>query len=366
LPVSGADPEAPRSTGFYAPELDGLRCLAVGTVMIAHFSPTLSRYADWGSLGVRLFFVLSGFLITLALLRARDRHEPGATRPRALRQFFVRRIFRLWPLYFASLLAAYGLHVAGAESSLWWHLTFATNQYVFLHQHWPDLLSHFWTLAVEQQFYVVWPFVLLFLPRRYFSAALLVTLLAGPATRAALAWRPGADPRFDGVLLPCCLDFFALGAALAWWRGRQCLDRIATASTLRALIFAGAIWIVLGAALKSSGRLPVGWSIYDGLIQGLTFAAVITHVLLHPASLAARGLRAPALVYLGQISYGIYIFHNFMHHLGPAVLRRTLGYNYFPNEVLHVLFLTTLSILVAAVSYHCFEEPLRKLGRRFA
>ena len=103
-----------RSTGFYAPELDSLRCLAVGAVFITHFSWTLKSYADWGVTGVRLFYVLSGFLITHLLFRARARCEAGQLGATlALRQFFVRRIFRLWPLYYASLAAAYLLQVDG-------------------------------------------------------------------------------------------------------------------------------------------------------------------------------------------------------------------------------------------------------------
>jgi peptidoglycan/LPS O-acetylase OafA/YrhL len=355
-----------RSTGFYAPELDSLRCLAVAGVMIAHFSPTLARVAPWGNLGVRLFFVLSGMLITLVLLRSRDRIAAGGSTRAALRHFFVRRIFRLWPLYFASLGLAYALKVAGTESGILWHLGFATNYYVYLHHDWPELLSHYWTLAVEQQYYIVWPFALLLLPRRLLPGLLICTLVAGPASRAWLALRAAAAPEFDHVLLSSNLDFFALGAAVAWFQHLGRLGSVLPPARLRAILLGSGCWIGLGSWLLYHEALPVHFVIYDGLIQGVGFAALIAYLLRQPESAAARLLRLPTLIYLGQISYGIYIFHNFMHRLGPSLLRRTLGMNYFASETAHVVYLSALSILVAAVSYHLFEAPVRRLGQRLA
>lgn len=360
-------PAAPaRSTGFYSAELDSLRCLAVGGVMIAHFSPTLAKFAAWGDLGVRLFFVLSGVLISLVLLRARERIAAGQSRAAALRHFFIRRIFRLWPLYFASLVLAYALKLDGTESGIFWHLGFATNYYVFLHHDWPVLLSHYWTLAVEQQYYIVWPFAFLLLPRRWLPVLLLATYIAGPASRAYHALSPNAAPLFDYVLLSSNLDYFALGGGVAWLRHSGRLEALLSRRSLRALLLAAGCWILLGSWLMYQDLRPAYWVVYDGLLQGIGFAASIVFLLQHPDSLAGRVLRLPALVYLGQISYGIYIFHNFMHRIGPSVLRHTWGTNYFASETAHVLFLSALSLLAAAVSYHLFEAPIRRLGQRLA
>jgi peptidoglycan/LPS O-acetylase OafA/YrhL len=362
-----ANKDSLRSTGFYAPELDALRCLAVTGVMIAHFSPTLARFVDWGALGVRLFFVLSGFLITEVLLNAGNRVAAGrASLGGALWQFFVRRVFRLWPLYYGSLLGAYALNVAGTNTAIAWHLLFATNNLVFLRHEWPALLSHYWTLAVEQQFYVIWPLAVLLLPRRVFPGVLVVTLLAGPLTRAMLLLRTRSSPDFDFVLLPCCFDFFAAGGAVAWWRQRGELGAIARRRALAAVMLSALGWIALGAALRTTGRLPNGWVVYDALFQAVGFAALIAYVLQNAQDRGIRWLRLPPLVYIGQISYGIYIFHNFMHRLGPAILRRITGENYFHSETLHVLYLMALSIAVASVSYHLLEAPVRRLGRRIA
>ncbi len=361
-----AAPASARSTGFYSEELDGLRTLAVGGVMLAHFSPTLGHIAPWGSMGVRLFFVLSGVLITLVLLHARERISAGKSVGGELQQFFIRRIFRLWPLYFASLLLAFGFKVWGTESGMLWHLGFATNFYVFLHQSWPALLSHYWTLAVEQQYYVVWPFIFLMLPGRQLPTLLTITFVAGPLSRALLAARPGANPEYDYVLLSSCLDFFALGSAVAWWQHRGRLENLISARALRLILAASAGWIVWASWRSNRVPLPTYWLVYDGLFQGIGFATLIIYLLRERHGPTARFLRLRPLVYLGQISYGIYIFHNLMHWFAPSLLRRVLGYNYFPSETLHALYLMSLSVGVAAVSYHLFESPLRRLGRRVA
>ena len=105
---NGSSQATRRSTEFYAPALDGLRCFAVLGVLFVHFSPTLRGMMDTGSWGVRLFFVLSGFLITRSLLQTRKHVDAGQTSIQsALRAFFIRRIFRLWPVYFFCLAIAY-------------------------------------------------------------------------------------------------------------------------------------------------------------------------------------------------------------------------------------------------------------------
>lgn len=353
-----------RSTGFYAPELDGLRCLAVATVMVTHFSPTVSRFADWGNIGVRLFFVLSGFLITTLLLRSRDQVDAGkTTRKAALDRFFTRRIMRLWPVYFLCLILAYAFHVSGTYTSIWWHALFATNHYVFANRDWPTLLSHFWTLAVEQQFYVIWPVVLLWIPLRAVPPLLLGVALAGPLSRAFLLFTGASTPEYVGVLLPCCLDFFGLGGAMAWALRHQRPGWLPAQMERGWVSLALVLWLVGGIVLKCNGRTLPGWAVYDGAIQAIGFAALIAFVIQHPENPFCRVLRHSWIVYLGRISYGIYIYHNFVHRIGPAILRRTIGQNYFESETAHVLYLTALTLVIAALSYHVIENPLRRLGR---
>jgi peptidoglycan/LPS O-acetylase OafA/YrhL len=366
-PAAAAAVTGGRSTGFYAPALDGLRCVAVIAVLIHHFSPTISGFSELGQWAVRLFFVLSGFLITLLLLEARAKIEDGRLAGRsAVRVFFIRRIFRLWPAYFLCLAVAYCFNVAPTRETIWWHVFMVTNQYVFHVQGWPGMLSHFWTLAVEQQFYLFWPFVILFAPKRSLNLVLLAVLLTGPLSREIILAFRWSNLSTIYTPLPCCLDFFAIGGMIAWGHRLGWLDRFATLFRLRLLLVPAAGWLLYGVFLKTTDSIfPAYWAVFDPLIQALGFGVLIVYVLRKPDGFTARCLSRPTFVYIGGISYGIYVYHNFMHWFGPAVLRHTTGRSYLPNEPLHLVYYIVLSFILAVASYHFLEEPVRRWGRRF-
>ncbi len=355
-----------RSTGFYAPELDGLRWFAVAGVMITHFSWTWKNLANWGTPGVRLFFVLSGFLITLLLLRARAKIEAGCdTAKAALLRFWIRRVFRLWPLYFASLGISYALHVDGTESSFAWHATFATNIYVFAHQRWPGLLSHYWTLAVEQQFYFLWPVVVLGCSHGALRIVLVLMAIAGPFSRWLPLFLGTVRPEYD-VLLFGCLDFFACGAAVALLVDSGLIQSLVSKTVLIAGMIFTAFWLAFGSWLWRHGHgiYPTYYIVYDGSIQAMGFALLVVYVIRHPTELLPTCLRWRPFVFLGKISYGIYILHNLSHRIGPSLTRQVTGKNYLDHEFANVLGYVTLSIGAATITYFCFEEPLRRLGQR--
>jgi peptidoglycan/LPS O-acetylase OafA/YrhL len=143
--------------------LDALRAFAILSVMACHLLSY--RVAREGARGVSLFFVLSGFLITGILLNCKRYVErDGQPRLYTLRQFYVRRFLRIFPLYYLVVIVLWLLHDTGARMSIYWLLAYAGNvqHAVLYHQHnWPRLsIAHFWTLAVEEQFYLVWPWVI--------------------------------------------------------------------------------------------------------------------------------------------------------------------------------------------------------------
>ena len=136
------------------PELDGLRAFAFAAVAVHHWRP---RHFDFPLVsGVHLFFVLSGFLITGILLDARTRNETSASQGvlPTLRAFYVRRFLRIFPLYYAALAIATWFDVAGLRQSWPWHASYLSNYQIFLKNDWIGLVGHFWTLAVEEQFYL--------------------------------------------------------------------------------------------------------------------------------------------------------------------------------------------------------------------
>ena len=190
--------ELRHETGHLA-GLDGLRAIAVGLVLLHHLVP-LHRIVPHppgtkvgnvvpplGYIGVSLFFVLSGFLITRILLAGRERVDAGhTTTPRLLGAFYVRRTLRIFPLYYATLLVLTLLDTGLVRDRIAWHATYTSNWLFSSAAAWSAGGSerHFWTLAVEEQFYLLWPWLMLLVPARLLPGALVLTFLAAPAWRA--------------------------------------------------------------------------------------------------------------------------------------------------------------------------------------
>ena len=183
------------SAAQYMPQLDSLRAFAVLAVVV-HHSPLVAFVPiPFGAIGVRLFFVLSGFLITGILLRCRDDRPDGSPGDRwfSLRQFYIRRFLRIFPLYYFVVTCAVILNYGCARSLLPWLLTYTLNVQLAISGEWNEF-SHFWSLAVEEHFYLAWPWVVLFVPRRWVGSAAVLLVLTGPANEADGEVKFESDP----------------------------------------------------------------------------------------------------------------------------------------------------------------------------
>ena len=171
-------------------QLDALRAIAVTMVLYSHFlAPNGSSF--WGHIGVRLFFVLSGFLITRLLLEARAAAEFEAGP--ALRSFYIRRALRIFPPYFAVLGFVWLTDLEQSSGSLVWHALYLSNFWYALRNEWtPWLLCHFWSLSIEEQFYIAWPLVVLLAPRRRVEAITIGVIVLSLAYR--FYWPVTANP----------------------------------------------------------------------------------------------------------------------------------------------------------------------------
>ncbi|TIX66735.1 MAG: acyltransferase, partial [Mesorhizobium sp.] len=178
-------------------QLDALRAVAVTMVLYAHFlAPGGASFV--GHLGVRLFFVLSGFLITRLLIDARDAaaYEAGP----ALRAFYIRRMLRIFPPYFAVLGLVWLTDLEHSRGSLIWHALYLSNFWYALRNEWtPWLLCHFWSLSIEEQFYLAWPLIVLLAPRRRIEAIVTGVILLSLAYR--FYWPVTAVPTLARDLL---------------------------------------------------------------------------------------------------------------------------------------------------------------------
>lgn len=348
------DAVAPSSGAGRMVALDGLRGIAVLLVLVEHFT-----YNEWvrswspGAVGVKTFFVLSGFLITGVLLDARERF----TVQDATRQFFSRRMLRLVPAFLIAILLGLFLGIGGLRADWPWHVAYLSNVHVWLHGNWSGA-GHFWTLALEQQFYLVWFPVVVMLPRRWLLPIILGLLVAAPLFRSAVMF--GASPFID-VLLPAQSDALAAGALLTLVLRGSASSRIVSGLTQPAALWSVLAGLLVLLSLPAFGmQRPdfVGLVLIPSLIALCAFALIATAVT-NPDRLAL--LMTPVLVRLGTISYGLYIYHYFVPQFFVAYLPYLAEAEGPTEKLIRLVAWVTLSVVLAATSWHFVEKPLLKI-----
>jgi peptidoglycan/LPS O-acetylase OafA/YrhL len=334
-------------------ELDALRGLACLAILFHHFKPHLLPF---GWVAVDLFFVLSGYLITSIVLKnGRQKHF--------LFHFYMRRGLRIWPIYYLTVLA-----VAAASPWLPRTYDYAGLPYVLTYtqefgRHWSqstpafsEYLMHTWSLAVEEQFYLVWP-VLACLAGRRGVAPLALTLAAAAviARSSDVYWRVLLT-RADGLALGALLaSLFTARKAL---REHPAVPRIFAAFGLIALAYLAALMAMGG---MSKPEAPP-WPGPSMLAVNVLCAAVVGLVIYHRGRPALAVLRRPRLVKLGQLSYGLYIYHYVLMLLSDDIARALgMGGRPFWREALTL----TVVFAVAALSWKYIELPLLALKDRF-
>jgi len=359
-PLTGETEGRPRSG--YQPALDGVRAVAFAAVMLFH-----GNHLTGGGYGVNVFFVLSGFLITTLLLEEHKR--TGRIR---LGLFWARRALRLFPAIFvlAAAMFVYSLfdHSAITKQTvdgLPWVLLYVGNWAIALGGHTLGLLFHTWSLAVEEQFYLLWPLVIVAIYRlRRPLPVLLAVALGGSVlslvdrvllhvTVANGVRTYGTDYIADQLLIGCAL---AVLLALLTPEGVLRLRRWLGALFPVAVVFlaAVAVGIVLPAdAAERVRRLP--WALS---LIGLTSAVVIGYLVLHRDSPAARLLSLPPLAYTGRISYGLYLWH-------IPVFRILNAHGGIPEGLPLLGAKLVLTFGAAALSYRFVETPMLRLKNRF-
>lgn len=360
-------------------ELDGLRGIAVLMVLAWHYlgaliNPTLAPWAKavartliLGRTGVDLFFVLSGFLITGIILHRRARPA------RFLASFYLRRSLRIWPAYLL-LLGLFWLSVAcGADNSAFnsdippiRHLTFTQNEWMAEHRRWgPDAISVTWSVAIEEWYYLFAPLILLRVPLRWIPVLLLGTAAASSVARA-LMYAATTNPLRAYVSTPYRLDGLALGGLVAWtWQQRHARDWIRSHSSwLVRVTLLGFATIPLLALLiaQDFARHMFTWG---HAYLALFFSTVLTTVLALSGRPEVAALRHPALRFIGDISYGIYLFHPFMLSCAFLLVRRPEHIT-AASDAWTVATALLFTLLFCTASHRFIERPLIQLGRSYA
>jgi peptidoglycan/LPS O-acetylase OafA/YrhL len=375
LPVQTSLDVSNRSAAsrFYRPELDVLRFFAFLMVFFSHAWPPrataiVSRLGvplkvtfglvNSGALGVYVFFMLSSYLITELLLR-----EKQDTRTIHIKAYYVRRILRIWPLYFLFLGFAFvvGLviplyRIPGKEMVMM--LLLSGNWYFAQHGWETSFVNHLWSISVEEQFYLAWPIFLKLGGERTLRAGCvaLIGLSLFSLSFLGLLGKSANPVVFINSFVIC--GFFALGGTTALWM-RGSTRRLPL--PVRALLFSTGILLfsistticgVHAISAISAGKLVAGY-----LLVGLGCLALFLGFLGATIPPWARGL-----VYLGKISYGLYVFHLLCAIMIEWFAKNVLHHEHWPLSFPFALLLT---ILFASLSYRFVESPFLRLKERF-
>jgi peptidoglycan/LPS O-acetylase OafA/YrhL len=336
--------------------LDGLRALAILGILIEHFGLILPPLLRYGPLSVRFFFVLSGYFITLSLWKMQARMA-DSTQGSILHvcRFYLSRLLRIGPPFYLALIVGAFCGIAEVRAHFFWLATFQTNNYIAHLGYWPDAISHFWSLALQEQFYLLWPVVVLTLPRRWFLAAMGGFILFGLSFRIyCIASDASTITRW--VTMFGCIDSFAVGALVAYLRQSRLLERMWESKPLLfAMPLAAFGCFFLGQALMT---LPE-----DNLCLAMTesFDAVFLAWLLAASLNGIKGrlgrfLGWSPLVYLGKISYGIYVYHIFVIILvSPLLVPFGFSESHLAMGRLAILLMFTVAL--ASLSWHFMEKP---------
>lgn len=336
-----------------------MRALAIALVILSHrllepgVSPAVAKEAALvqpGVIGVRLFFIISGFLITTLLLTELD-----ATNRISLGRFYLRRTLRLLPPLLAFVAVLVVLDRAGLitlrPGDLFYTLTYTAN----FNREWSWYVGHAWTLAIEEQFYLAWPALLLLLRPHRARRLAPFAVAAGPLVKLALfaitspAERGGIAFTFWGVS-----DTLVAGCALALLRPQlHAMPRYRALLASPAFI---ALAPVLAIACWSGGghwRIAIGTQ----LISVLLFTMCVDRVITLPEAATSRVLDFAPIAWLGRVSYGVYLWQQLF--TAPRVQDRWQEYAFASGTVRYVVI-----IIVAALSYYVIERPSLRLRDR--
>lgn len=370
------DPQAVKTsaaTAFYRPELDVLRFFAFLAVFACHIATHPPDYFTqrhisarvegiWlnistaGSYGVDLFFVLSAYLITELLIREKEKR--GAL---DVRSFYIRRILRIWPLYFFFIAVVVFVPPLNAQHQLTWRyivpLLLLLGNWSMVAFGWPDSVADpLWSISVEEQFYLLWPPIVCHLNRRGTIVAAWIMIALAEISRIVVLLLHGSAPQLWGTTF-AHLDSIGAGILLAvsLHAGAPALSSF----TRRALIaLAFTVLVVRAHCVVVLARDSLGWG--ETLLGSPLVAASCAVIVI---AFVGSGIRAPLLRYLGKISYGLYVYHLLCIRIAEKILQGQTG---AVHMVARILLSLGLTILFAAVSYSLIEKRFLELKKRFA
>ena len=341
----------------YQPHLDGLRALAILGVLFEHFGLAFPEMLRCGPLSVRFFFVLSGYFITLSLWKVKaEISESGTGSFLPLFRFYLSRLLRIGPPFYLALIVGALFGIEEVRTNFFWLATFQANTYIAHLGYWPGAISHFWSLAVQEQFYMLWPLIVLTLPKRWFMPTMAAFIIFGLLFRV-FCITTSISTLTRWVTLFGCIDSFAVGALIAYLRHSRLLDRIhfLSKTVLFAMPLAAFAAFYLGRALMTLPEDNIFIALTES-VDAVFLAWALSAALTASGGRYTRLLSWSPLVYLGKISYGVYVYHVFVIVIASPFL---VPYGFTEDHFAlgRIAILLVLTIALSSLSWHYLEQP---------
>lgn len=355
----------------YVKEFDSIRALAVLLVIIWHWAPRgVDLILPLGSIGVDIFFVLSGFLITWILLLEKGK-EKKYNKFKSIGNFVIRRGLRIFPIYYLLLIVLYFGHIFlpnPIPQDFLFYALYVQNILFYVEQSFPwGNLSHLWTLAVEEQFYLVWPFLIIFISKRFLIQVLLFGIFLGSASSVLFPLLADKNELTDILTINCIHSF--------------CIGGLSSYLLLFKKDFIEKYYLSIKYCSQASITVYILLNVFSDdylyfnrLLISIFISWVFIGIVLEKFNSINWLLRNRYLISVGKVSYGIYLFHNFI----PTSIKAVFIYlieditltskvilfhslsDFWNLAVFNLLCFITL-LLISYSSYFLIEKPILKL-----
>lgn len=344
-------------------QLDGLRFLAVAGVMTSHFVHFENIYLQripFGY-GVNMFFVISGFLITQILLKNKEAITSGELFPgRAIKNFFARRSLRIFPIYYLTILLLYVSHFQNTHDVFGWVVSYTVNIYLSLDKPYIGAFNHLWSLAVEEQFYLIWPFLILFISKSKLPVLIYGTIILSIAFKLILFLIAGWTTAINAFTMSCG-DSLGMGALIAYWRIYD-KHKLHLVNRNTWLLYSSILLFFVFMVFPRP--TPIISMIFGNTLFSLFAFFVVSKASEDNFSGTMKLLLENKIAqHFGKISYGIYLYHFFTPDLYNYMVDQypPLG-NVDTGKVFIFMF---LSVVIAEFSWVLVEKPLVALKSKF-
>jgi peptidoglycan/LPS O-acetylase OafA/YrhL len=306
-------------------------------------------------LGVDIFFLISGFLITYILLE--EKKKMGRVN---ILKFMIRRSLRIWPLYFLLIALTPFLitWVETAEPNYWANILFISNFTTIIDEQWTYPFAHFWSICIEEHFYLVWPFIIAFIPQKRLLVTF-ITIILGSIVFRAYTSMSEDFPWYTLFLHTLSrIDVIVIGAIGAYFfSGKKFEFRLSLFQRMVLLL------VLIGSLMIEESVL---WNtVFLATFKKYFYMAIVSVLLLDfnfNTNFRHVFKKGSFVHYLGKVSYGVYMYSNILLLI---IIKKIMIYNDIKNMYVYFLLVFTLSILVPIISYELFEKHVLKLSKRF-